>query len=979
MSNYPHKSIDLPSRSYRILRKGGVCLFLILFLSQINIPNGFSATGRIDGNANTASRFTVPVDQSDFNPDEFLTAAGFGGLLKNNELQFVRKNGRPGGVTYRYAQYCDNYPVIGGSIALTFDRNGKTASLYSSLAQWQRKSKPIFTIDATEALRISYNAVKYEQLRGSIIIEKVIFPINGNPAACWAIGIPALKPLGDWEVIIDGQNGKILNIENRLNFIDGSGLIFNPDPITALQDTTLQDEDDAAEAIPQEAYSEVVLNDISMVEDSCILTGPYADTEPTANRAQLETTEFFFDREDDRFEEVMAYYHIDRQARYLESLGFEDFIPAPLRINVNGVEEDLSFYSPFTRTLTTGSGGVDDAEDADVLIHEYGHALMHGIFENWRGGETLILSEGFCDYLAGDYSYDVDPDFQPYVLYNWDGHNEFWDGRILDADYAYPDIEGMNAHEAGQLWSSLLMEIKTQAENRDEWNAVAWDHLNYLGDSALICDAADALLKSDYAITEGLFRSRIIRACETREIFLPGEHSPTITHTPLNDTEDLDASREATAIIESEMRLDFDRIWLIYTFEDEQPETLLMELTDRNRNVFATEIPGPGFETDVEYYISAADTYGVFSTLPAAAPINSFIYHAGPDEIPPEIVRADSMRNTVFAEGEINYSVVVTDNIGVDAVSLRWFDGWMEFGEQINLTPDSLVSNLYTGRFHWDMGNGQLIFYQIVSTDMANDRNIVFSPMRSFSIQKECIIDNFEQNSPRWLFDGWERIENIGRENGFGLINNNDSCESCIAELDEDWNLSQFGRFRLFFWDKHRIERRNSEFGLVEISADGGDTWQELVRFTGFQNWWVRHEINLDRYAQNRESPIRLRWRMFSPENLERHGEWIIDEITLATDVIVNTEEIAEENPKSFFISEPFPNPTNGAVAFNYKSPIAGKIQILNALGRSVYHQDFQKGRGSISVSMNDQPNGVYLLQVDGREQLIRRKFLLLK
>ena len=38
--------------------------------------------------------------------------------------------------------------------------------------------------------------------------------------------------------------------------------------------------------------------------------------------------------------------------------------------------DDNSFYSPATRRIKYGSGGVDDAEDADVILHEYGHAMQ---------------------------------------------------------------------------------------------------------------------------------------------------------------------------------------------------------------------------------------------------------------------------------------------------------------------------------------------------------------------------------------------------------------------------------------------------------------------------------------------------------------------------------------------------------------------------------------------------------------------------
>jgi len=73
------------------------------------------------------------------------------------------------------------------------------------------------------------------------------------------------------------------------------------------------------------------------------------------DRAMPDEPIFSFLRDDPRFEEVMCYFHIDHTARYLAELGYDAFIPAPLLVNVNGIEADMSFFSPHTGTLTTGT------------------------------------------------------------------------------------------------------------------------------------------------------------------------------------------------------------------------------------------------------------------------------------------------------------------------------------------------------------------------------------------------------------------------------------------------------------------------------------------------------------------------------------------------------------------------------------------------------------------------------------------------
>ena len=74
----------------------------------------------------------------------------------------------------------------------------------------------------------------------------------------------------------------------------------------------------------------------------------------------------------------MAYFHIDRTRAYVDSLGLtEPLRRKPQKVRADGFTDDNSFYSPGTSTLALGSGGVDDGEDADVIVHEYGHSLQH--------------------------------------------------------------------------------------------------------------------------------------------------------------------------------------------------------------------------------------------------------------------------------------------------------------------------------------------------------------------------------------------------------------------------------------------------------------------------------------------------------------------------------------------------------------------------------------------------------------------------
>ena len=65
-------------------------------------------------------------------------------------------------------------------------------------------------------------------------------------------------------------------------------------------------------------------------------------------------------------------------------------------------KDDNSFFSPATRKIKYGSGGVDDAEDADVILHEYGHAIQDDQVPAVRGRQSgRIDRRGLRRLLGG--------------------------------------------------------------------------------------------------------------------------------------------------------------------------------------------------------------------------------------------------------------------------------------------------------------------------------------------------------------------------------------------------------------------------------------------------------------------------------------------------------------------------------------------------------------------------------------------------
>ena len=174
------------------------------------------------------------------------------------------------------------------------------------------------------------------------------------------------------------------------------------------------------------------------------------------------TPNFNYTRSQSGFEDVNAFFHINNFRNYLTTINSDSF-NFKINVDVHGNGgDDQSFFSPtpFPR-LTFGEGGVDDAEDADVLIHEYMHAVSHYVspFTN-AGAERSAIEEATGDYFAVSYSRQFS-DFNWHHVFSWDGHNDFWDGRIANTTKTYEDVNitTQSIYENGEIWTAILMDI----------------------------------------------------------------------------------------------------------------------------------------------------------------------------------------------------------------------------------------------------------------------------------------------------------------------------------------------------------------------------------------------------------------------------------------------------------------------------------------------------------------------------------------
>ena len=167
-------------------------------------------------------------------------------------------------------------------------------------------------------------------------------------------------------------------------------------------------------------------------------------------------------RNTDIFKQEMVLYHIKHFQEYIQSLGFTN-IQNQLWVDALGDFGENSHFEfgdqdPY---LILGIGGIPDAEDADVIIHEYGHATAYYIAPNTIGSEERIaIDEGNSDILAVIYSRKLS-DYNWRKVFNWDG-NQTWNGRTTINTKNYVDDYVLNRYSLGEIWSAAVTDIAEQ-------------------------------------------------------------------------------------------------------------------------------------------------------------------------------------------------------------------------------------------------------------------------------------------------------------------------------------------------------------------------------------------------------------------------------------------------------------------------------------------------------------------------------------
>ncbi|NNE70840.1 MAG: T9SS type A sorting domain-containing protein [Rhodothermales bacterium] len=754
--------------------------------------------------------YRLSLETRGASPEEVL-APRFG--WDSGELELVDSSVLGSSMHLLYRQVVEGVPVWNRTVRVSLDEEERVTMVISGYEPdvALAASRPL--VDASQARNRSRAAVEAAigqspMTPGSTAVtasspELVIVPgtaTNSDREAtlAWRTMVWSDAPIGEYEVLVDAQDSRILHLEDqtvrrtgrsldgwatlapRLDLpaattrasaagsIDATGTVFDPDPLAtsgADYGSPYSDNGDATTPEIDAQMKTVTLRDVTRAADGTVrLEGPYlAIVGRNTGGVDVYTPPsesdglFLYDRSQSGFEAVNVYYHIDENQRYMQSLGFSDIQShAPVPVNPQGTASDDSGWLASQRFLFFGTGGVDDGEDVAVVLHEYAHAILEGGAPGLRGTlEGQALHEGWSDYWAMSYQREMmeagalaRDDWEE--VFRWDsGIGSVWPGRRLDFAGRYPDdtcsdggsSSGCSVHNDGRLWGTVMMEVYSDLgrEITDRLNLLSH---RYLTSPVTFADAAEAVIQADIDHYDGAHVEVLIDRFDARGLVSAGQFGPIVTHAALPASEDAGG----TATVQVQARAvggTLDRVEVQWRHGTGPYSTQI--LTESSAGSYTGDIPLPAGSGSVSYFIRATDADGRQTLVPANAPDEAYSFEVGPDTEAPAVIHTP-VSGLSLAQWPPRIDAQITDNLGVRDAVVDYtisIPGNTDAQGSFALTQDE---NSWQAEFPIDASEvavGTTVIYTITVHDRARSSNRTRLGPYTFEVSGSGVLRSF--------------------------------------------------------------------------------------------------------------------------------------------------------------------------------------------------------------------------------------------
>lgn len=462
-------------------------------------------------------------------------------------FESLRRAGRVAHV--RYIQAHGNVRVRGAFFVVHVLADGSVQGASNSLITALPADNATEELTQQEATDIAVQAVTGTVQ--STRVDSTWVQAGGVLRLGWQVFIVTRDPRENWSVVVDATDGSVLSVDTLSS--EGFGqpssrqrvglaqpatptcqptqapgaCVFVPDPVNAAggplgpeaADTYLVPVD--LPSIPGATFG-------TLANGWVTLAGP-----PRPGYQQSDGMWGVDGRSSDDFAAGMAYYWITYTQQLMTSLGYPIHDDDPIEIvPIDEDSPDNAFYLFEEDRISLGvdSNGIRAAEDANVIIHEYGHGLLHAAVPDIRNPEGGAFHEATGDVLALLTTLEFRR-HDPACLSSWFIGAGQECLRRADSDKVYPDAIVNQVHDDGEIYTGalwdLLVEMLRQSDLepsqcadgtnpcgpvRDRLLSTFLGSLGYLTPVATLHDAATAFRLADVAQNNGTMVTEIDEA-----------------------------------------------------------------------------------------------------------------------------------------------------------------------------------------------------------------------------------------------------------------------------------------------------------------------------------------------------------------------------------------------------------------------------------------------------------------------------------
>lgn len=373
---------------------------------------------------------------------------------------------------YRFDQYFENVIIDNTAISITNRNQNEIVSLhgkfYNTVNPTNKKSLSLKEATSKAIAQIKTEN-KVEIVKGNNMGEIVLLPYTDGFKFTWKTEVSAEGPYQVW---IDAETGKVLQLFPLFFFDNAKGLAFYPDPNSPTREMTFEVDAAAGGVYTLKNAGVVTLTNVGTDGTSGIVTVP-DDASGTANFNVAPINGTKVERTSQAgynglFQQVNIYAHIFNERKMYMLLGSQNFGQVDVTFNKVGgnsfccppafhIGDATTSASTLCNPGGTGVAVFNAGCDGTVIAHEFGHRLNGLQYGVGGGSMTGAINEGLADFWACT-------NFDTNTFAGWWGHNcasatqSGWCPRASEALDIFPEHKNLTdasneVHSAGQIMS----------------------------------------------------------------------------------------------------------------------------------------------------------------------------------------------------------------------------------------------------------------------------------------------------------------------------------------------------------------------------------------------------------------------------------------------------------------------------------------------------------------------------------------------